>query len=134
MVWRPNLDESTPLSEAQINRGTWKVDVRLPGKENPNSHGARPVHQIIAMIKWIRTRKLSMSNSLSNRSSAKGSGFGVQGSGFRVQISGFRVQGSGLRQTFVEFQESLDGADAHGRCYACVWGLRFGVWGLGFGV
>ena len=23
-----------------------KVDVRLPGKENSNSHGARPVHQM----------------------------------------------------------------------------------------
>ena len=25
---------------------------------NSNSHGARPVHQIIAMIKWIRTSRL----------------------------------------------------------------------------
>ena len=32
-----------------------KVDVRLPGKGNSNSHGARPVHLIITMIKWIRT-------------------------------------------------------------------------------
>ena len=30
-----------------------------------NSHGARPVHQIITMIKWIRTIKLSIKNSLS---------------------------------------------------------------------
>ena len=28
-----------------------KVDVRLPGKGNSNSHGARPVHQTIPMIK-----------------------------------------------------------------------------------
>ena len=28
-----------------------KVDIRLPGKGNSNSHGARPVHQIISMIK-----------------------------------------------------------------------------------
>ena len=28
-----------------------KVDVRLPGKGNSNSHGARPVHLIITMIK-----------------------------------------------------------------------------------
>jgi len=39
-----------------------KVDVRLPGKGNSNSHGARPVHQIISMIKWIRTRRLSKKN------------------------------------------------------------------------
>ena len=30
-----------------------------------NSHGARPVHLIITMIKWIRTSSLSIKNSLS---------------------------------------------------------------------
>ena len=30
-----------------------------------NCHGARPVHQIISMIKWIRTSRLSTKNSLS---------------------------------------------------------------------
>jgi len=40
-------------------------DVRLPGKGNSNSHGARPVHRIITMIKWIRTSRLSMKKSLS---------------------------------------------------------------------
>jgi len=43
----------------------WKVDVRLPEKGNSNSHGARPVHYIISMIKWIRTSRLSVKNSLS---------------------------------------------------------------------
>ena len=43
-----------------------KVDVRLPGKGNSNSHGAKPVHLIITMIKWIRTSKLSIKNSLSS--------------------------------------------------------------------
>ena len=42
-----------------------KVDVRLPGKGNSDSHGARPVHLIITMIKWIRTSRLSIKNSLS---------------------------------------------------------------------
>ena len=42
-----------------------KVDARLPAKWNSNSHGARPVHQIITMIKWIRTSKLSAKNCLS---------------------------------------------------------------------
>ena len=42
-----------------------KVDVRLPGKGNSNSHGARPVHLIISMIKWIRTSRLSIKSSLS---------------------------------------------------------------------
>ena len=42
-----------------------KVDVRLPGKGNSNSHGTRPVHLIITMIKWIRTSGLSIKNSLS---------------------------------------------------------------------
>jgi len=43
---------------------TCKADVRLPGKGNSNSHGARPVHPIITKIKWIRTRRLSIKNSL----------------------------------------------------------------------
>ena len=42
-----------------------KVDVRLPRKGNSNSHGARPVHLIITMLKWIRTSRLSIKNSLS---------------------------------------------------------------------
>ena len=42
-----------------------KVDMRLPGKENSNSHDARPVHQIISMMKWIRTSRLSIKNSFS---------------------------------------------------------------------
>jgi len=32
---------------------------------NSNSHGARPVHLIITMIKWFRTSRLSIKNSLS---------------------------------------------------------------------
>ena len=40
-----------------------RVDVRLLRKENSNSHGARPVHVIITMIKWIRTGRLSIKNS-----------------------------------------------------------------------
>ena len=42
-----------------------KVDIRLPGKRNSDSHGTRPVHQIISTIKWIRTRRLSIKNALS---------------------------------------------------------------------
>jgi len=53
---------------------SWKVDVRLPGKGNSNSHGARPVHQIISMTKWIRTSKLSIKNSLSDTSKLAVSG------------------------------------------------------------
>ena len=37
-----------------------KVDVRLPGKGNSNSYGARPVHLIMALIKLIQTSSLSM--------------------------------------------------------------------------
>ena len=40
-------------------------DVRLPGKGDSNSHGARPVHQIIPVIKWIWTSRLSVKISLS---------------------------------------------------------------------
>ena len=51
------------LSGEVVN--TRKVDIRLPGKGDSNSHGAKPVHQIITTIKWIRTRRLSVKNSLS---------------------------------------------------------------------
>ena len=43
-----------------------KVDIRLPGKGNSNAYGARPVHQIISMIEWIRTSRLSMQNYVFN--------------------------------------------------------------------
>ena len=52
----------------KVPRGTFfgrKVDGRLPGKWDSNSHGARPVHLIIRVIKWIRTSRLSIKNSLS---------------------------------------------------------------------
>ena len=42
-----------------------KVDVRLPGQGNSNSYGARPVHQIVSMMRWFRTSRLSRKNSLS---------------------------------------------------------------------
>ena len=45
--------------------GRRKVDARLPGKEISNSHGAKPVHLTITMIKWIWTSRLSIKNSLS---------------------------------------------------------------------
>ena len=32
---------------SRVEDVTRKVDVRLPGKENPNYHSARPVHLII---------------------------------------------------------------------------------------
>jgi len=55
--------------------GDWncdrKVDVRLPGKGNSNSHGARPVHLTIMMIKWIRTSRSSIKNSLSGTANRK---------------------------------------------------------------
>jgi len=35
---------------AQVRTPPRKVDVRLPGKGNSNSHGARPVYLIITMI------------------------------------------------------------------------------------
>jgi hypothetical protein len=42
-----------------------KVYTRLPGIENSNSHGARPVCQIISMIKWIQNSRLLMKYCLS---------------------------------------------------------------------
>jgi len=41
-----------------------KVIIRLPGKGNSDSHGAKPVHEIISMMKWIRTSGFSIKKSL----------------------------------------------------------------------
>ena len=63
-----------------------KVDVRLPGKVDSNSHEAKPVRLIISMIEWIRTIRLSMKTSLclhlgADRSSLFGSAYLLQGWG-----------------------------------------------------
>ena len=60
----PNLCPQTP--QPQTLTAARKVDVRLHGKGNSNSHGARPVHLIITMIKWIRTSRLSLKRTLSH--------------------------------------------------------------------
>ena len=62
LVERPPWYRSRPGQPPPCVR---KVDVRLPGKRNSNSHGARPGNLIITMIKWVRTRRLSIKNSLS---------------------------------------------------------------------
>ena len=58
-------DVSNKCQKGMFRALTRKVDVRLPRKRNSNSYGARPVHLIITMFKWIRTNRLSIANSLS---------------------------------------------------------------------
>ena len=56
-------NSATGVRWTDITRGgSRKVDIRLPGKGNSNSHGARTVHQ---KHRWIRTSRLSIKNSLS---------------------------------------------------------------------
>ena len=50
-------------STLKVLQSSRKVDVRLPGKGDANSHGARPVHLIITMIQWFRTSRLSIQES-----------------------------------------------------------------------
>jgi hypothetical protein len=59
------LISKEPLYGASTSLPTYpgkarKVDVRLPGKGNSNSHAARPVQLIITMKKLTRTSRLSM--------------------------------------------------------------------------
>ena len=65
----PTLNVCCPGSKDRVywrkRLHSMKLDVRLPENGNSNLHGARPVHQIMTMIKWIRTSRLSMKNSLS---------------------------------------------------------------------
>ena len=79
-----------PSSNIRESIGGWdcidghprKVDARLPGKGNSNSNGARPVHLIITMIKWTKTSRLSIKNSL--YTCARG---GVDWSGHRTGVA-----------------------------------------------
>jgi len=62
-----SCERGAHVKKKKISETHRKVDVRLPGKGNSNSHGARPVHLIITMITWIRTSRLSIKKSLSRR-------------------------------------------------------------------
>jgi len=54
----------------------WGLGFRVQGsKFRVKSHGVGPVHQIIAMIKWILTSRLSTKKSLSGGMRAEGWGF-----------------------------------------------------------
>ena len=68
-LWRNKWTTLTPRDVRDRQRGgdPGKVDVRLPGEGNSDSHGARPVHLIISTMKWIRTSRLSIKISLLRR-------------------------------------------------------------------
>ena len=76
------------------------VDVRLLGKVDSNSHGARPVHLIITMIEWIRTSRLSTTKSLSGEGGPWPWRWGAQGqapaSELKLESSVLSVSGSGI--------------------------------------
>jgi hypothetical protein len=54
-VAKVEQQRETRSSKEQAKALHGKVDKRLPGKGISNSHGARPVNQIISMIEWIWT-------------------------------------------------------------------------------
>jgi len=66
-VIKKKKKKATLRQTAGGGKSLWEVDARLPGKGNSSSHGARPVHLTITMIKWIRTSRLSIKNSLSRK-------------------------------------------------------------------
>ena len=59
-----------------LGSGTGPSTCREAGG-NSNYHGARPVHLIITMIKWIRTSRLSIKNSLSGGEGGSIAGIGA---------------------------------------------------------
>ena len=62
--WREREMEREGDGEGGRRRGR-KVDARLPGRGISNFNGARPVHPIITMMKWIRTSRSSIKEFLS---------------------------------------------------------------------
>ena len=57
-------------------------------KKKSGPHGARPVHLITKMIKWIRTSRLSIKNSLSLTADGAGHVGAVGRSGHGRQTAG----------------------------------------------
>ena len=57
---RPDAKRGTEWIDSGVHAWRRKVDVRLPGRGNSNSHGARLVHLIITMITWFRSSRLSI--------------------------------------------------------------------------
>jgi hypothetical protein len=71
-VMKLNLHNVAHVRQSRLDSGVGvqmkvhrKVDMRLHGKGNSNSHGARLVHQITSMVKWIQISRLSTKKSLS---------------------------------------------------------------------
>ena len=84
--------------------GSRKAGVSPPEQGNSNSHGARPVHLIISMMKWVRIRKLSTHTFLSLHHLPVASGqTWLTGTGqtvfFRSQSSPFDCSPSRIRST-----------------------------------
>jgi len=124
-----------------------KVDVRLPGKGNSNSHGARPVHLVITIIEWIRTSRLSIKDSLCLWRFRGGlvlkahrllyhSTLGLREIKRERELTamGLRSRRS-PRQDTPGVRYGVEGLGLRVQDLGCrVWGLGFGVWGLGLGV
>ena len=72
--------------------GAGKVDIRLPGKGN--TQGARRFHQIISMIKWIWTSRLSIKPSWEGGGGVLGDQKGEYGPDFRTHEPGFGFRAS----------------------------------------
>ena len=100
-----------------------KLDVRLPGTEKSNSHGARPVHSNHLDDEVDSDRGLSIHNS----SLLPGSGFGVWKGGAANEVSSYvrridscitQLMAQGPSRTCNESKEDEEGPG-------------FGVWGRG---
>ena len=70
-----------------------------PGRGKSYSHGARPVHQIITMIKWIRISRLSIKNSFSVGCRKEG------GSSARASLLNAQVLGDAVYVYLVPWSE-----------------------------
>ena len=97
-----SASSSSSTAHFFFSSAIWKT-----GSQTPMAQGRST--EIVSMIQWIRTSRLSIKKYLSpppalplrvqgvRVSLEECSGCRVQGLGFRVQDSGFRVQGSGFR-------------------------------------
>ena len=91
------------VAPVNLHKGSRDVDIWLCGKVNSKSHGARPVNQIISMMKWIRISRLPTRNSLSPH------GVEISGERERRMVRRLGVRVSGVAQGVPREQKMLKG-------------------------
>jgi len=111
--------------------------MRLPGKRDSISHGARPVRGIVSVIDRIRTRRVSRKNSLPLSPSLSLSGVGFREAPMTRRWTGLSDRGASARSSRSGPSSTAAVARANtllaavARANTLLSGLGVGIWGFG---